>query len=95
MSKLAPTATLEEQLKAFDLLTGHVECEQPNAATNKFAGNLHLSSSDTEAQRIIDAAGASAPITIANVLMRGSSVRNTEHVLALVINTGVDTKAQP
>ena len=92
MSKLAPSATVEAQLKAFDLCSGHIECEQPNAATNKFAGNLHLSSSDAEAQRLIDGMGSVAPITIANVLMRGSSVRNTECVLGLVINTGVDTK---
>ena len=95
MSKLAPSATVEAQLKAFDLCSGHIECEQPNAATNKFAGNLHLSSSDAEAQRLIDRMGSVAPITIANVLMRGSSVRNTECVLGLVINTGFDTKVRP
>jgi magnesium-transporting ATPase (P-type) len=95
MSKLALSATVEAQLKAFDLCFGNIECEQPNAATNKFAGNLHLSSSDAEAQRLIDGMGSVVPITIANVLMRGSSVRNTEYVLGLVVNTGVDTKVRP
>ena len=74
-------ATLEAQLKAASQVSGYVECEQPNAATNKFAGNLHLAG---EAKP--------EPITIGNMLLRGSSLRNTEYVLALVVNTGVDTK---
>ncbi len=93
MAKLAPQATLEQQLKALAQISGHIECEQPNAATNKFAGNLNLKSSDPEVQRMIDAQNAEVtPVTVANVLMRGSSVRNTEYVLGLVVNTGVDTK---
>ena len=58
MAKLAPQATLEQQLKALAQISGHIECEQPNAATNKFAGNLNLKSSDPEVQRMIDAQNA-------------------------------------
>ena len=31
-------------------------------------------------------------LSINNVLLRGSSVRNTEYIIGLVVNTGVDTK---
>ena len=68
------------QLSTFNGCRGYVECETPNAATNKFSGTLHL-----EGQRPVR-------LSIRNMLLRGSSLRNCEYAYGLVINTGVDTK---
>ena len=73
--------TLDRQLPAFNEIRGYVECETPNAATNKFSGTLHIEGKESVA------------LSMTNVLLRGSSLRNTEYVLGLVINTGRDTKA--
>lgn len=34
------------------------------------------------------------PVTINNMILRGSSLRNTAYVLGLVVNTGIDTKVR-
>ena len=73
--------TLASQTAAVGTVAGMVECEKPNAATSKFVGKLVLEGSDD-----------STVLGINNVLLRGSSLRNTAYVLGLVINTGIDTK---
>ena len=73
-------ATQAEQLANVAKLRARVECEQPNAATNKFTGMLYVDG------------GEPTPLSVSNMMMRGSSLRNTEYILGLVINTGVDTK---
>lgn len=57
-----------------------MKCEKPNAATTKFTGTVSVEGHEP------------AVLSINNVLLRGSSVRNTEYVIGMVINTGVDTK---
>ena len=73
--------TLESQTQAVvsGALRGRVVCEKPNAATTKFTGTVHVD-------------GTQAVLSISNVLLRGSTVRNTDYVIGLVVNTGVDTK---
>lgn len=71
---------LELQLANFTKLPGHVEAEAPNASTNTFTGMLHVESYPP------------TPLSVNNVLLRGSMLRNTEYVLGLVINTGRETK---
>ena len=83
---LACGGTLASQTAACQALAGHVECEQPNAATRKFVGTLTLRPS------VLTQAAETVPLNINNMLLRGSVVRNTEYVIGLVINTGVDTK---
>lgn len=73
-------ASLELQLANFAKLPGHVEVEAPNASTNTFNGMLHVQGYPP------------APLSITNVLLRGSTLRNTDYVLGLVVNTGRDTK---
>ena len=77
--------TLASQAAACGAISGHVECEQPNAATRKFVGTLTLRASAGASEETV-------PLGINNVLLRGSVVRNSEYVIGLVINTGVDTK---
>ena len=57
-----------------------MECEQPNAATTKFTGKVHIEGHDPVA------------LSITNVLLRSSTVRNSEYVIGLVVNTGKDSK---
>lgn len=48
--------------------------------TQKFNGALHVQG------------GTAVPVNINNALLRGCTLRNTEYVLGLVVNTGYDTK---
>ena len=77
--------TIEEQTKALERLSGFIECEQPNPTTRKFNGTLQLKASGADAEEKIT-------LSINNVLLRGSVVRNSQYVIGMVINTGVDTK---
>ena len=62
------------------LTGGKVEAEQPNASVHTFSGVIE------------DSSGARTAVDEANFLVRGSVLRNTEWVIALVVYTGVDTK---
>ena len=73
-------ATPAQQVRELAKLKGHVECEQPNAATTKFTGKVHVEGHPPVA------------LSISNVLLRSSSVRNTDYVIGLVVNTGADSK---
>jgi len=73
--------SFEQQMEALDRdIKGHVDCETPNPSTNKFTGTLHVEGNEA------------IPIGIGNVLLRGSSLRNADYVIGLVVNTGSDTK---
>lgn len=56
-----------------------VECESPNAMLFKFEGTV------TSSKGII-------PLTVDQMLLRGSSLRNTDFIIGLVIFTGHETK---
>lgn len=59
----------------------HVECENPNEMLYKFEGNLI----PKENSQII-------PLGPDQMLLRGSSLRNTEYIYGLVVFTGHETK---
>ncbi|RHY97672.1 hypothetical protein DYB35_006256 [Aphanomyces astaci] len=61
-------------------LKGMIQCEHPNNGINTFQGVLHLDSGDKES------------IAHKSILLRGCTIRNTDWVLGLVVNTGQDTK---
>ncbi|KAG9416448.1 hypothetical protein AC1031_000850 [Aphanomyces cochlioides] len=61
-------------------LRGHVECEVPNNSIHRFNGSLTLQNGKQES------------ISANSVLLRGSTLRNTDYVYGLVVNTGPDTK---
>jgi phospholipid-transporting ATPase len=67
-------------------LRGYVDAEHPNKVISSFSGILDLGTdgNGSEANRV--------PIQVNNVLLRGCVLRNTEFVIGLVLNTGVDTK---
>lgn len=57
----------------------HVECENPNAMLYRFEGTLNLGS-------------IAVPLNTDQLLLRGSSLRNTEFIYGLVVFTGHETK---
>lgn len=87
------------------LTKGRVECEAPNDRLYKFTGRMILESVPPVASSQISgdesddsAARAHVPLNEAvslgpeNLLIRGSSIRNTDWVMGIVVNTGRDTK---
>ncbi|EQC29081.1 hypothetical protein SDRG_13241 [Saprolegnia diclina VS20] len=68
-------------------LRGHVHCEHPNAAINSFQGVLALKTNEDEKSEMKKEA-----IPYKSVLLRGCTLRNTEWIVGLVLNTGKDTK---
>ena len=63
-----------------NLGNARIECETPNALLYKFEGNLHLQN------------GEVIPMGTDQILLRGSSLRNTEWVYGVCIFTGHETK---
>ncbi|KAJ0400447.1 hypothetical protein ATCC90586_003536 [Pythium insidiosum] len=63
-------------------LEGAVVCEQPNNAIHRFNGTLTLQRPEKKKE----------VITANAVCLRGSTLRNTEYIYGLVVNTGPDTK---
>ena len=60
---------------------GHLEADLPNELVTKFDGCLYLK-----------AYPRGTPVHLKNLLLRGSTVRNTAYVIGLVVYTGSDTK---
>ena len=57
----------------------HIECENPNEMLYKFDGSLHI-------RDVV------APLTVEQILLRGSNLRNTDYIYGLVVFTGHETK---
>ena len=57
-----------------------IECEQPNEFLYKFQGNITLKTGDV------------LPLDAEMFLLRGSSLRNTEHVYGICVFSGHETK---
>ncbi|CAI5739582.1 unnamed protein product [Hyaloperonospora brassicae] len=83
----APTRnSFQNEEEAGYIVQGYVESELPNADINTYSGTIYLEEGPT---------GGSAegvPLTLKNMLLRGSKLRNTSYIYGLVVNTGVDTK---
>lgn len=60
-------------------IEGEINCEGPNNAIYNFEGNVNLN-------------GKMISLNIDNLLLRGSSLRNTEYVYCLAVYQGHDTK---
>uniref|UniRef100_M4BEY8 Phospholipid-transporting ATPase n=1 Tax=Hyaloperonospora arabidopsidis (strain Emoy2) TaxID=559515 RepID=M4BEY8_HYAAE len=85
----APASTrnsFQSEEEAGYIVQGYVESELPNADINTYSGTIHLEESPTGAN------SGGVPLTLKNMLLRGSKLRNTSYVYGLVVNTGVDTK---
>ena len=63
-----------------------MKCDAPNDSLYTFVGNLIYQEQSGE---------TTLPIGPSSLLLRGSSLRNTEWVVGLVIYAGHDSKASP
>ncbi|TDH70419.1 hypothetical protein CCR75_007062 [Bremia lactucae] len=68
------------------IVQGYVESELPNGDINTYSGTLYLE------ENPLGGAAEGVPLSLKNMLMRGSKLRNTSFAYGLVVNTGVDTK---
>ncbi|CAE5957354.1 unnamed protein product [Arabidopsis arenosa] len=76
---LEATSSALHEDSDFKELKALVKCEDPNADLYTFVGTLHF-----EEQRL--------PLSITQLLLRDSKLRNTEYVYGAVVFTGHDTK---
>ena len=60
---------------------GHLEVDLPNELVGKFDGCVYLKG-----------VPRGTPVHLKNLLLRGSTVRNTGYIIGLVVYTGADTK---
>ncbi|XP_075873212.1 phospholipid-transporting ATPase IH isoform X2 [Nelusetta ayraudi] len=60
-----------------------IECEQPQPDLYKFVGRINI---------YTDSESVARPLGSENVLLRGATLKNTEHVYAVAIYTGMETK---
>lgn len=67
------------------LLNGNVKYEDPNPYISKFTGKVEIALSQECGTEV-------SPISMKNILLRGCTLRNTEWVYGVVLNTGNDTK---
>ncbi|RLN88329.1 hypothetical protein BBJ28_00012448 [Nothophytophthora sp. Chile5] len=67
------------------IIQGYVESELPNGDINHYSGTMYLEENPNGADEGI-------PLTLKNMLLRGSKLRNTSFAYGLVVNTGVDSK---
>ncbi|XP_029558708.1 probable phospholipid-transporting ATPase IH isoform X1 [Salmo trutta] len=67
-----------------DSLHATIECEQPQPDLYKFVGriNIYKEREDSIAR----------PLGAENLLLRGATLKNTDHIYAVAIYTGMDTK---
>lgn len=78
-SECIPKAQSEAEV-ASNFAGVRIECEQPNNAIYKFEGNL------------VFPGGATIPLGVDNMLLRGSSLRNTKWVYGIAVFTGMESK---
>ena len=71
------------KVESFGELNGQILCERPNAAIYKFEGSADVKISGSMQKITLNAD---------NILLRGSSVRNTEYVYGVTLFTGHCTK---
>ncbi|PXF43518.1 putative phospholipid-transporting ATPase 7 [Gracilariopsis chorda] len=69
------------------LVRGRIECEAPNDRLYKFNGRMFL-----EKNGVPTDPSEPIPLGPENIMIRGSSLRNTDWVMGIVVNTGRDTK---
>ena len=62
-------------------ISGDIECERPNNSIYKFEGTMKIPQISNQIS-----------IGPENLLLRGSSVRNTDYVLGVVVFAGHETK---
>ena len=60
-------------------MNGEIECEKPNEQLYSYEGRIMIN-------------GDTIPLDTTNLVLRGMSLRNTEHIYGLAVFTGHETK---
>ena len=79
-----PYSNLYQSAEQLSYLSGCVECELPNERLNAFEGVVTMDYPN-RIRSIL-------PLTLDNLLLRGTYLRNTEFVYAVVLYAGSETK---
>ena len=74
-----------------------LECEAPNSRIHTYTGTVHWSQPQPQSQQQHQGLEQEQerrriPVDQANLLLRGSTLRNTKWALGLVVYTGYETK---
>ncbi|KAL0478361.1 phospholipid-transporting ATPase [Acrasis kona] len=83
--KRCTNATLNTQIEELSTLRATITCEQPNNQLYDFNGTIELHTAFQHNQDI-------TPISIDNILLRGSSLKSTTFIYGVVTHTGRHTK---
>ena len=65
-------------------------CEAPNTELYKFEGKIQIVSEENNIE--MGGVREAIPLGPDNVILRGSSLRNTEYIYGIIVYTGHDTK---
>uniref|UniRef100_A0A669BDP8 Phospholipid-transporting ATPase n=1 Tax=Oreochromis niloticus TaxID=8128 RepID=A0A669BDP8_ORENI len=72
------------QLQEVDSLHATIECEQPQPDLYKFVGRINIYKDKEEP--------VARPLGAENLLLRGATLKNTQHIHAVAVYTGMETK---
>ncbi|TRX89907.1 hypothetical protein FHL15_009179 [Xylaria flabelliformis] len=80
-SKQPPTSLVDrcDTISKLEKCSGRLVCEDPNANLYQFEGRITVD-------------GETSPLTVNEVVFRGSTIRNTSETIGVVINTGEECK---
>ena len=70
-------------------IQGQVNCEKPNPHLDTFTGTAKFQMARSDGSAI---STPKLPLSLKNIILRGCTIRSTDFVYGLVINTGHDTK---
>ena len=73
---------------------GHIICEPPNAAFDKFVGLLHLDDVAQAASVNSSFSSRGIPLEADQLLLRGAFLRNVDYAYAMITYTGRETKVR-
>jgi phospholipid-transporting ATPase len=65
-------------------ISGRIQCELPNENLSKFEGRLLV--------QVPDGSDKVHPLSMTQMLLRGSFLRNTDFCYAIVVFAGIETK---
>ena len=84
-TRQAPSLTKHLRSHELGALDGMIECENPNSDLSSFVGRMRVKDLGSDAENV-------STLGPDNILLRGTKLKNTDHVFGVAIYTGADTK---
>jgi magnesium-transporting ATPase (P-type) len=84
-----------QEQKDLALFKGRIDCQGPNEFLYKFEGNMTFTPAKKEFledEQNYNEGEIQVPLDASQMLLRGSSLRNTEYAYAIVVYTGHQSK---